>query len=95
VQFNPAEGRHGGRWPGTQEFGIDLELAPTSEPKALAGGQAAGAPLFSIETSDGLREYRARKERGVEFDGKPEARRYGTGVLRPDLYGPKIYLNQD
>jgi hypothetical protein len=40
------------------------------------GTQAAGLPLFSIETDDCMREYR-------------------TGVLMKDLYGYKIYLNQD
>jgi lactoylglutathione lyase len=83
------------RLPDNQEFCINLDVAKTSEQKALVGRQAAGAPLFSIETSDCLREYRALKERGVEFDGEPEVRPYGTGVLMQDLYGNKIYLNQD
>jgi hypothetical protein len=51
--------------------------------------------LFSIETDDCTRDYRALKARGVEFDGEPEAQPHGTGVLLRDLYGNKIYLNQD
>ena len=35
------------------------------------------------------------KARGVEFDGEPEVRPYGTGVLMKDLYGNKIYINED
>jgi hypothetical protein len=59
------------------------------------GRQAAGLPLFSIETDDCLSEYAALKERGVEFEGEPEVRSYGIGVLMKDLYGNRIYLNQD
>jgi hypothetical protein len=32
--------------------------------------------------------------RGVEFEGEPDVRPYGTGVLMKDLYGNKIYINQ-
>jgi catechol 2,3-dioxygenase-like lactoylglutathione lyase family enzyme len=83
------------RLPDNQEFCINLDAARTSEQKALVGRQAADAPLFSIETDDCIREYKALKERAVEFEGEPEARPYGTGVLMKDLYGNKIYLNQD
>jgi hypothetical protein len=29
------------------------------------------------------------------FDGEPEVRPYGTGVLLEDLYGNKIFMNQE
>ena len=45
------------------------------------GRQAADLPLFSIDTDDCMSEYRTLKERGVEFDGEPQFRPYGTGVL--------------
>lgn len=83
------------RLPDNEEFCINLDVAKTSEQEALVGRQAAGLPLFSIETDDCLSEYRTLKERGVEFEGEPEVRPYGTGVLMKDLYGNKIYLNQD
>jgi hypothetical protein len=67
----------------------------TDEQKALVDRQAADLPLFSIDTDDCLSEYRTLKERGVEFEGEPEVRPYGTGVLMKDLYGNKIYINQD
>lgn len=35
------------------------------------------------------------KARGVTFEGEPETQPYGTGVLLRDLYGNRIYLNQD
>jgi len=83
------------RLPDNKEFCINLEVAKTSEQKALVGRQAADLPLFSIETDDCMSQYRALKERGVEFEGEPEVRPYGTGVLMKDLFGNKIYLNQD
>jgi len=83
------------RLPDNKEFCINLDVANTGEQQALVGRQAADLPLFSIETDDCMREYRALKERGVEFEGEPEVRPYGTGVLMKDLYGNKIYINQD
>jgi catechol 2,3-dioxygenase-like lactoylglutathione lyase family enzyme len=83
------------RLPDNEEFCINLDVAKTGEQQALVGRQAADLPLFSIDTDDCLGEYRALKARGVEFDGEPEVRPYGTGVLMKDLYGDKIYLNQD
>jgi lactoylglutathione lyase len=83
------------RLPDNQEFCINLDVAKTDEEKALVGRQAADAPLFSIETDDCMTEYRTLKERGVEFDGEPEVRPYGKGVMMKDLYGTKIYINED
>jgi len=83
------------RLPDNKEFCINLDVAKTGEQKALVGRQAAGLPLFSIETDNCMGEYTALKERGVEFEGEPDVRPYGTGVLMKDLYGNKIYLNQD
>ena len=83
------------RLPDNEEFCINLDVAKTSEQEALVGRQAAGLPLFSIETDDCLSEYRTLKERGVEFEGEPEVQPYGTSVLMEDLYGNKINLNQD
>jgi len=83
------------RLPDNREFCINLDVARTSEQQALIGRQAADLPLFSIDTSDCMSEYRALKERGVEFEGEPGVRPYGTGVLMKDLYGNKIYINQD
>ena len=83
------------RLPDNKEFCINLDVARTGEQQALVGRQAADLPLFSIETDDCLSEYRALKERGVEFDGEPEVQPFGMGVLMNDLYGNKIYINQD
>jgi hypothetical protein len=73
---------------------LNLDLAKSQEQRALVGRQAADLPLFSIETDDCLGDYYAMKARGVEFEGEPEAKPYGTGALLKDLYGNRIYLNQ-
>jgi len=83
------------RLPDNKEFCINLDAAKTGEQRALVGRQAADLSLFSIETDDCMSEYRALKDRGVEFEGEPDVRPYGTGVLMKDLYGNKIYINQD
>jgi catechol 2,3-dioxygenase-like lactoylglutathione lyase family enzyme len=83
------------RLPDNREFCINLDVARTDEQKALVGRQAADMPLFSIATDDCMRDYLALKERGVEFEGEPEVQPYGTGVLMKDLYGNKIYINED
>jgi catechol 2,3-dioxygenase-like lactoylglutathione lyase family enzyme len=83
------------RLPDNAAFCINLEAARTDEQKALRGRQAADLPLFSIQTDDCVREHKELKERGIEFQGEPEVRPYGTGVLMKDLYGNKIYINQD
>ena len=83
------------RLPDNREFCINLDVARTDEQRALVGRQAADAPLFSIDTDDCMTGYKALKERGVEFEGEPEVHPYGTGVLMKDLYGNKIYINED
>ena len=81
--------------PDNEEVSINLEIAKTDEEKALVGRQAAGQPFFSISTDDCKRDYQELKRRGVQFDGEPNTMPYGTGVMLRDLYGNKIYLNQD
>ena len=78
-----------------REFSINLEMARTNEEKVLVGRQGAGQPLFSISTDDCMRDYSELRRRGVKFDGNPNVMPYGTGVIMQDLYGNKIYLNQD
>jgi catechol 2,3-dioxygenase-like lactoylglutathione lyase family enzyme len=83
------------RAPNNTEVSINLEIAKTNEQKALVGRQGAGEPLFAISTDDCKRDYAELKRRGVKFEGEPKIMPYGTGVMMQDLYGTKIYLNQD
>ncbi len=80
---------------GNKEVSINLEMAKTSEEKALVGRQGAAQPLFGMTTDDCHRDYVELKRRGVKFEGEPQVMPYGTGVMLQDLYGNKIYLNQD
>ena len=83
------------RLPDNKEFCINLEVAKSSEQKSLVGRQAADLPLFSIETDNCLRDYAEMKAKGVQFEGEPDVQPYGTGVMLRDLYGNRIYMNQE
>jgi catechol 2,3-dioxygenase-like lactoylglutathione lyase family enzyme len=83
------------RLPDDPLLSIALNLAESDGDAALVGKQAGSQPLFSIVTDDCLREYRRMKAGGVHFHGEPQVQPYGTGVLLEDLYGNKIYLNQE
>jgi hypothetical protein len=101
VQEKEPESQFGDyRWllvrpPDTAEVTLNLELARTTEERALVGKQAAAQPLFGLATDDCIRDYKELKRRGVSFDGEPKVMPYGTGVMLRDLYGNRIYLNQE
>ena len=48
-----------------------------------------------MSTNDFKRDYIEFKSRGVHFDGAPQNMPYGPGVVMRDLYGNRIYLNQN
>ena len=83
------------RPPDTHDVAINLERAQTEQQRALVGQQGGGQPLFALATDDCRRDYAAMKARGVVFDGEPKTMPYGTGVMLQDLYGNKLYLNED
>lgn len=100
--FSVAEDRRMGdfRWllvqpPDTADVALNLDLARTPEQKALVGKQAGDQPFFGLATDNCIRDYEELKRRGVQFDGAPQVMPYGTGVTMRDLYGNRIYLNQD
>ncbi|HEU5182600.1 MAG TPA: VOC family protein [Candidatus Polarisedimenticolia bacterium] len=83
------------RLPDDETVAIVFKLAETEETRALVGRQAGSQPLFGIQTGDCLAEYRRMKEAGVRFHGEPQVQPYGTGVTLEDLYGNRIYMNQE
>ncbi len=83
------------RLPDDEVLSIALNLAESDGDLALVGKQAGSQPLFGIVTDDCLRDYRRMHDAGVTFHGEPQVQPYGTGVLLEDLYGNKIYLNQE
>jgi hypothetical protein len=62
---------------------------------ALVGKQGDGKPVFALATDNCDHDFQALTARGVMFDGEPQRMPYGTGVTFNDLYGNKIYLNED
>lgn len=74
---------------------IALNLAETDEDRALVGKQGGSQPFFGIVTDDCVADYRRMKDAGVTFHGEPQVQPWGTGVTLEDLYGNKIYLNQE
>ena len=83
------------RLPDDEVVSLTLNVAETPEDQALVGKQGGSQLFFGIVTDDCLREYRRMKEAGVKFHGEPQVQPYGTGVTLEDLYGNKIYLNQE
>jgi catechol 2,3-dioxygenase-like lactoylglutathione lyase family enzyme len=81
--------------PGTPDVAINLKLAETPEQRSLVGRQGAGAPVFALATTDCRGDFAAMTARGVTFDSEPQTMPYGTGVLLNDLYGNKLYLNEE
>jgi catechol 2,3-dioxygenase-like lactoylglutathione lyase family enzyme len=83
------------RLPDDPALSIALNLADSKEDLAAVGKQAGSQPIFAIEVDDCLREYTRMKQAGVKFHGEPQVQPYGTGVTLEDLYGNKIYMNQE
>src|SRR5262245_50519055 len=83
------------RLPEDEGVSLTLNLAETAQDRALVGKQGGSQPYFGIVTDDCIREYRRMKDAGVKFHGEPQVQPYGTGVTLEDLYGNKIYMNQE
>ncbi|HMF12978.1 MAG TPA: VOC family protein [Gemmataceae bacterium] len=83
------------RLPDDDVVSLTLNLAETDDDRALIGKQGGSQPFFGIVTDDCMREYRRMKDAGVKFHGEPKVQPYGTGVTLEDLYGNKIYMNQE
>jgi catechol 2,3-dioxygenase-like lactoylglutathione lyase family enzyme len=83
------------RLPDDPVLSVALNAAESDWDLALVGKQAGSQPLFAMATDDCRGDYRRMKDAGVTFHGEPQVQSYGTGVLLEDLYGNKIYLNQE
>ena len=83
------------RLPDDELVSLTLKLAGTDEERALVGRQAGSSPLLGIVTDDCMGEYQRMKKAGVRFHGEPKVEPYGTGVTLDDLYGNRIYMNQE
>lgn len=83
------------RLPGDQVVSIALTLAESDSDLTLVGTQGGSQPLLGIVTNDCRHEFNRMKEAGITFNGEPEVQVFGTGVMFDDLYGNKIYLNEE
>ena len=83
------------RAPGDEAPSVTLNLALTDADRALVGKQAGSQIFLGLRTEDCVADFRRMKGAGVKFDGEPQAKPYGTGVILEDLYGNRIYLNQE
>jgi len=81
--------------PGNHHSVIALHEARTEEDKALVGKQMGSYPFLGLDTDDCIGEYKRMKGLGVKFHGEPDVRPYGTGVMLEDLYGNRIFMNQE
>jgi catechol 2,3-dioxygenase-like lactoylglutathione lyase family enzyme len=81
--------------PGQRECAIALHQAQSDSDMALIGKQFGSSPFLRLETDDCIGDYRRMQALGVTFHGEPEVQPYGTGVMFEDLYGNKLFLNQE
>jgi len=81
--------------PGNHDCLLVLHIPRNDGDRALIGKQFGSFPFLGLDTDDCIGEYQRMKGLGVKFHGEPEVRPYGTGVLLEDLYGNKIFLNQE
>jgi catechol 2,3-dioxygenase-like lactoylglutathione lyase family enzyme len=81
--------------PGNQDCVLALHEARNEAEQALVGKQMGSYPFLGIDTDDCVGDYERMKALGVKFDGEPSVKHYGIGVMLEDLYGNKIYLNEE
>jgi catechol 2,3-dioxygenase-like lactoylglutathione lyase family enzyme len=81
--------------PKSHETVFALHVAKSDGDLGLVGKQGGTFPFLGLTTDDCLGDYKRLRQLGVKFHGELEVRPYGTGVMLEDLYGNKIFLNQD
>jgi catechol 2,3-dioxygenase-like lactoylglutathione lyase family enzyme len=81
--------------PKNRDLTLALELAKTSDDKAIVGKQGGSHAFLALDTPDCIADYTRMKPLGVKFLGEPQSGPWGTGVQREDLYGNKIFLSQE
>ncbi len=72
---------------GDGQTSILLAQASNETQEAFIGDQAGGRVFLFLQTDDFWRDYKAYKERGVEFVRPPVKAPYGTVAVFKDLYG--------
>ena len=80
--------------PGSQGTRLLLARAATSEQASRVGNQTGGRVFLFLQTDDFWRDYRAMKERGVNFMESPREEPYATVAIFEDIYGNRWDLLQ-
>lgn len=101
IEDSPSIDRKGRqkRWvliapPGANETRILLAKAASPEEINHIGNQTGGRVFLFLQTDDFEGDYKALKEKGVNFVREPKAEGYGTVAVFEDLYGNKWDLLQ-
>jgi lactoylglutathione lyase len=71
-----------------------LAKAASHEQESRIGNQTGGRVFLFLHADDFWRDYRAMKDRGVQFTEEPRSEAYGTAAVFTDLYGNKWDLVQ-
>jgi catechol 2,3-dioxygenase-like lactoylglutathione lyase family enzyme len=71
-----------------------LARAATPEQVERVGRQSGGRVFLFLHTDDLWRDYRAMRERGVDFEEEPRDEAFGPVVVFRDLYGNRWDLVQ-
>jgi catechol 2,3-dioxygenase-like lactoylglutathione lyase family enzyme len=79
---------------GQSDIGLVLLRADTEEKRNAIGNQAGGHVLMVLQTNDIKKTFGDMKGKGVEFEGNPQERAWGTEVVFKDLHGNRFELLQ-
>jgi catechol 2,3-dioxygenase-like lactoylglutathione lyase family enzyme len=80
--------------PGSQGTRLLLARAATPEQASRIGNQTGGRVFLFLHTDDFWRDYRAMKQRGVNFKEAPREESYATVAIFEDIYGNRWDLFQ-
>lgn len=83
------------RLPDDEVVSLTLRWPHRTTTGRWSAGKVALPPSSRSLTDDCVSEFRRMKDAGVKFHGEPQVQPYGTGVTLEDLYGNKIYMNQE
>jgi catechol 2,3-dioxygenase-like lactoylglutathione lyase family enzyme len=72
---------------GAADSRLLLARAVGDEQVSRIGNQTGGRVAFFLHTDDLWRDYRALKQKGVEFVREPNEQDFGTAAVFRDLYG--------
>ena len=71
----------------SSESALLLAKAANAEQAKAIGNQSGGRVFLFLSTDDFERDYKALKEKGIEFVRAPSKEAYGTVAVFKDLYG--------